>query len=260
MNHLEYNRSYRLLIEELKNNAMVFGAILTGSRARGLSYQTSDTDLYIIVSDKMDAVGINHFKHSLWSRYAESISIDLSLNSVQRLANFRTYAHAGTENAWDRYALVHAVLEFENLGGELADILESKQLLTDAEKSTEVAGSFPAYLNYAYRSVHSLHHQNKLAAVLDAAHSVHYLVTMIFSLHNRVRPFNKFLEWELTNYPIPGIDFNEFLRQLKHISGEACLADQRDCFCLITEMAREQGFGQCIDDWGEKLRILQKPA
>lgn len=249
----EYACRYQCLIDELKNNRFVLAAILSGSQARGLSHRFSDTDMYIIVSDELNQDGLGELRETIYRKYSKLVAIDLSLNAVQSLSSFKSYARIGTRTAWDRYALVHAVLEFDKLNGEINKILRDKQTLTNDEKQFEVKRAFPSYLNYVYRSTQSLNLGDRFAGQLDASQSIQFLVRALFALHNRVAPFNKFLEWELTHYPLEAIDSDELCRRLNRISRKASLRDQQVCARLVGQLARYQGFGRFVDQWGKKL-------
>jgi hypothetical protein len=121
------------------------------------------------------------------------------------------------------------------------------------------------FINFTYRALKS--HRDGLtdAARLDSAESVASMLDVVFSLSARVRPYNKYLAWELSKHPLPGADWQDG-RLLRCVNGllegseaavrESFLAVERECH------AYEKRVGQCemsevIDAWGEELRLLR---
>ena len=58
------------------------------------------------------------------------------------------------------------------------------------------------YINSTYRSLRNRMVGIELGAELDSAESLPNLLTAIFAFESRVRPFNKYLEWELRTHPL----------------------------------------------------------
>ncbi len=61
---------------------------------------------------------------------------------------------------------------------------------------------FDAYRNTRFRPAKNRRDGNTEAAVLDAAESVASLLDVVFTVEGRVRPYNKFLRWELDIPPL----------------------------------------------------------
>jgi hypothetical protein len=97
-----------------------------------------------------------------------------------------------------------------------------------------------------------------LAARLDAAESVPYFLTTLFALHERVRPFNKYLCWELEQHPLSGDEWSaEQLLPLLEAAVAGDLAAQRSLFRKIERLARGHGHGDVIDGWGDDVDWLR---
>ena len=69
-----------------------------------------------------------------------------------------------------------------------------------------------------------------LAAHLDAVESVPQLLNVVFGHEGRLRPYNKFLEWELKNYPLqhlpwPSEDFIQAIGKVLQIGDIEIMKD-----------------------------------
>ena len=72
--------------------------------------------------------------------------------------------------------------------------------------------------------------------------------------HGRVRPYNKWLEWELREHPLPAaVD----LSRLERIARTGDLADQQALFRETEALARELGHGATIDGWEPDVAFLR---
>ena len=67
------------------------------------------------------------------------------------------------------------------------------------------------WLNYAYRALKNDRDERFFERRLDAAESVPWLLDVIFTLAGRVRPYHKYLPWELRRHPLADWDADELL-------------------------------------------------
>src|SRR5205823_14950747 len=74
--------------------------------------------------------------------------------------------------------------------------LDAKETVPAELRDERARRSLGAYVNSTYRAL-------RYGTRLDAAEAVPALLTAIFALEGRVRPFNKYLEWELRHHPLP---------------------------------------------------------
>jgi hypothetical protein len=93
-------------------------------------------------------------------------------------------------------------------------------------------------------------------ARLDAAESVPALLTMVFALHGRVRPYNKYLIWELTRYPLGSARWDGLPALLDRVLGGDVEA-QRYLFAAAEHEARLRGHGDVLTAWGDALALLR---
>lgn len=236
--------TYDALVELATADPAVVGLVLKGSRAHdGMITQHSDHDLYVVLADGA-TTGL--------TRLAGHRTAELDLVIVS-LTEFRAAGSPGFE----RYALARARIVFDRLEGGIARILADKARLGADEAFQDAGGWLDAYVNSLYRSVKNHRDGQALAARLDAADSMRFLLELLFALDRRPRPYNKYLEWELARYPLPGWDTDVLLRAVDRISATGDVALQRRLFSLVEMAAREAGHGEVLDAWGEDLDLMR---
>ncbi|WP_055693544.1 hypothetical protein [Streptomyces prasinopilosus] len=236
--------SYDAFVELAAADPSVAGLVLTGSRAHdGMVTRYSDHDLYVVLAE--DAT-------SDLTRFAGHRTAELDLVVVS-LSEFRAAGMPGFE----RYALARARVLLDRLDGCIARILADKARLGAEEAFRDAGDRLDAYANSLYRSVKNHRDGRTLAARLDAADSMRFLLELLFTLDRRLRPYNKYLEWELDRHPLPGWDTGVLLRAVDRVSATGDVALQRRLFALVEAVAREAGHGPVLDAWGEDLDLMR---
>ncbi|QKV72383.1 hypothetical protein HUT13_25945 [Streptomyces harbinensis] len=228
----------------------VVGLVLSGSRAHdGMATGRSDYDVHVITRDHPHAAvrELDGFR---------SGHLDLV---VMSLADFRIRGLPGDPQGWQRYAYVHARVLLDRLDGTIARILDRKRTLDRAEARNAVDSCLDAYVNQTFRSLKSHRDGRATAGHLDAAESVPLVLEVLFALHQRVRPYNKYLRWELTRYPLgdPRWDAERLLPTLGRILTDGDPDTQRSLFTAVEAAARRAGHGPVLDSWGSDLRLLR---
>ncbi|MFE0175959.1 hypothetical protein ACFWZ2_26915 [Streptomyces sp. NPDC059002] len=224
----------------------VVGLVLKGSRAHAhMATRHSDHDVYVVLADGATTE---------LSRFAGHRTAQLDL-VVCSLDEFRAAGMPGFE----RYALARARVVLDRLDGGIARILAAKAGL-DADEAFRAADEWlDAYANSLYRSVKNDRDGHPLAARLDAADSIGFLLELLFALDRRPRPYNKYLEWELARFPLPGWDTGMLLDAMDRISGTGDVAVQRGLFAQAEAAARRAGHGAVLDAWGADLSLMRPP-
>jgi hypothetical protein len=219
----------------------IVGVVVTGSRGRrALVHDESDWDLRVAVRDGDDA-----FADSLDTPHGSSIEI-----AATTLPRFRDWPE------WDRYSFAHADVVLDKLDGEFARIVEALGTLGAEEAHAVAREALDAYTNALYRALRDAERGLELAAKLDGADAVSALLTAVFALERRVRPFNKYLRWELEAHPLNGWDAAALLALVDAALGADPEA-QRALFRAVESRVRAAGHGDVIDEWEPHVEFLR---
>lgn len=238
--------TYHAFVELAEADPAVVGLVLKGSQAHeGMSTGYSDHDLYVVLADGATTDLIRFRGH-------RTPELDLVIIS---LAEFRAAGMPGFE----RYALARARVVLDRLDGGIGRSLAAKARLGAAEAFRDCDEWLDAYANCLYRSVKNDRDGHPLAARLDAGDSIRFLLELLFALDRRPRPYNKYLEWELARYPLPGWDTGRLLDAVDGISRTGDVVRQRRLFARVETAARRAGHGAVLDAWGEDLDLM-RPA
>ena len=195
MTHGDFGEAaYLELLARLEADPTVLGAVLTGSRGRGAFVRDdSDWDVRIFADE---APGARERYATPHGSVVEAVV--LPLRALENLTDPTSAA------AWDRYSYVHATVVVDRTGGSFAASIARMEILP-AESARSIAStSLDDYINSYYRSLKNARAGLVVEAHLDASESLSPLLTTLFAIHRRVRPFNKFLGWELETHPLPG--------------------------------------------------------
>jgi hypothetical protein len=233
--------NYEQWLEFARREERILGVVVTGSRGRGaLVHDASDWDLRVVVRDGHEA-----FADTLDTPHGSEVEV-----SAATLSHFRS-----ATPEWDRYSYAHAAIPVDKLDGRIARLAAEKGRLADDEAKQVARDALAAYTNALYRSLRDAERGLELAARLDAADAASGLLTAIFALERRVRPFNKYLRWELETHPL-GWDVPELLDLLADaLNGTA--AAQRALFNSVEPYIRIHGFGAIVDGWHPQVDFLR---
>ena len=121
------------------------------------------------------------------------------------------------------------------------------------------------YVNMAYRALKSDRDGRALERRLDAAESVHWWLDVVFTLEGRVRPYNKYLAWELREHPlsVPEWSAERLLPQVEAVlDGDAYAV--RAAYAVIERecLAWDERHGghelrELVESWGDELALLR---
>ena len=89
---------------------------------------------------------------------------------------------------------------------------------------------------------------------LDASETIPPLLTTAFALEGRVRPFNKWLRYDLEREPLA---IEGLVERIDRIRRDADLAEQRAMFRDVERLAREAGHGAAVDSWEPNVAWLR---
>jgi predicted nucleotidyltransferase len=210
----------------------VRGVILTGSRARGTETARSDYDVTIAVAEQAQP----------WRHSTRTDTLDEVICTVEALAD--TSVH------WQRYSYRGAKVLLDRLNGGIAQLVERQATLSVEQAITHARTNLDAYINQLYRCVKSRRDGFADAALLDEAESLPWLLETVFALHGRLRPYNKYLLWELESFPLPG-HWNTALMPDRVRTASLRL------FPAVETLARCNGHAEVFEGWGRDIELIR---
>lgn len=218
------------LLERARADDNVVGVIHSGSRGRD-AYVTekSDWDAFVVVREERGEY-----------ESERGFGVEISEVTLAVLADFPD---------WARPALLslHPVLD------KTGEVAEALRTATTVDPAT-AAEPLDAYVNSYYRSAKNARVGLELASLLDAQESVRWWLEFVFAVHGRLRPYNKWLEWELREHPL-AVEVD--LARLERIARSGALAEQQALFRETEALAREHGHGATIDGWEPDVAWLR---
>jgi predicted nucleotidyltransferase len=241
---------YEQLVEAARTDERVLGLVLTGSRGRGAFVrEDSDWDVRLVVSG--DALSKCEERYET----PHGSPVEVAVYSPEQ---FEQAGELGSPNEWDRYSYVHAKVVLDK-DGTIAERVARKSVLPENAAEALAAGALDAYINSYHRSAKNGAAVLAVEAHLDAAESVAPFLTTLFAVHQRVRPFNKYLRWELESFPLGDELWNPdiLLPRLDAIVATGGLAPQQSLFRDAEALARQHGLGHVVDSWGRDAALLR---
>lgn len=229
----------------------LLGVVLSGSVGRGLGTERSDLDVYVVLAD------------TAGRGTARSPLVDEIPIGIQELEAVPPF---GSDGWWQRWSFAWAPILLDRTGGRLEQAIHRQATLTREEQAAILADHdrLDGWLNFAYRSLKSERDGRHREARLDAAESLPWLLDVIFALGGRVRPYNKYLAWELREHPLDGLPAETTVALL-----DSTLAGDPDALRAAFERVesacsafdREQG-GTALTDviaaWGDELSLFHR--
>ncbi len=250
----EREATFSRLVEDARQDPAVLGAFVFGSRSRvGFAEDRSDYDVAVIVRDgSLEGLG---FRDRWPYRHGAPVEV-----VAATLSEFRSHAEPGAESEWARYQYSHVRLLLDKTG-DIRRTLDEKSRIPPEAKDGIVRTTLDGYINFTYRSMRNRMIGLERAARLDAAESVPYLLTAIFAVDGRVRPFNKYVEWELREHPLAEAAWSadRLLPRLDRVlTGE--LEDQQALFRDVDRVGRAHGLADVILAWEPDVAWLRGEA
>jgi hypothetical protein len=213
----------------------VLGLVLGGSRGKGAHITNeSDWDVYVVVQQLP----------ADW-QFARGGLIEPFVLTLDGLREMRD---------WNRYAFAHVEPVIDKTGGEIGRVVAGLGRRDTATADPLLDG----YVNFYYRSLKNHVLGLQLESHLDAAESIAWWLDFLFASHGRVRPYNKWLRWELSVHPLdePWSEQNVVPR-LSRIVATGGIDDQRALFRATEAFARDRGLARVIDGWEPDVAFLR---
>jgi predicted nucleotidyltransferase len=218
------------LLEEARRDENVIGVVLFGSRGKGAFVDDdSDWDVFVVVREHR---GQRPFRHG-----DRIETVEVTLKELRE------------PPAWNRYSLAWLEPALDKTG-DVAEALREAVAVDPAD----AAEPLDAYVNMVYRSLKNARRGLELASLLDAQESLPWYLEFVFTVHGRVRPYNKWLAWELETHPLP---VQVRLDRLDRIARTGSVGDQQSLFGDVEKLARASNHANTIDGWAALLPFLR---
>ena len=237
---------------EVEHGADFLGLVLSGSVGRGVATDRSDVDVYVVLTD--DGV-----RGRDTTRSTAVDEIPVALSELEDLPPF------GSDGWWYRWSFAWAPVLLDRTDGRLPQVVRRQATVTrpEAEEILVAHDRLDGWINYAYRALKNDRDGRALERRLDAAESLPWLLDTVFTLAGRVRPYHKYLPWELREHPLPDWEADELLGLLSAtLDGDP--AAIRASFtrvegaCAAFDRARPQPvLAPVIERWGDELDLFR---
>ncbi len=249
----------RRLLSELarRNDARhgtdLLGLVLSGSAGRGVATERSDLDVYVVLAD----TGVGRRDTTRSAAVDEN---PVTLTQLEQIPRF------GSGGWWFRWSFAWAPVLLDRTGGRLSSALVHQATLTpdEAESILVEHDRLDGWLNYAYRALKNDRDGRPLERRLDAAESMPWLLDVIFALAGRVRPYHKYLPWELREHPLQDWPAEELLAILEAtLDGDPTAIrttfEKVEALCATFDRHRTRPvLTSIVDRWGDELQLVRR--
>lgn len=243
----------RAALDELlaRDDPSIVGLVLSGSAARGMATERSDVDVYVVRDDDVE-------RETLRSPAIDEIA--WSMTDLEQVDRY------GSGGWYFRWSFAYAQVLRDLTGGRVTEAVRRQATVDDDEQRWILVDQdrLDGYVNFAYRALKNHRDRRLLEARLDAAESLPWLLDVVFTLAGRLRPYNKYLPWELREHPldVPEWSAEAFLPELERLlAGDADAV--RRTFAIVDREVRAWDdahgttvCGDLVDEWGPELEIF----
>lgn len=232
------------LAAEVERDPHVLAVVLTGSWAHDMATEHSNVDLLLVLERTERS----------WCRHSTE-GLEVSKMTFDRLRDIPS----DPGRWWDRYSFGRSRVLLDRSDGAVEQALRAWATLTPEETTLAVDFHIDGYLTFAARSLQSHRENRLLEAHLDAVESLPWAMALLFAVHGRVRPANKYLRWELDREPLPGEGWSaeHVVDVLERILHDGSADAQHELFALLGPQARSIGFGGVLDSFQPGISLLR---
>jgi hypothetical protein len=240
-----------------RDDPEVLGLVLTGSAARGMATEHSDVDVLVVLTDEA----------RLGSETSRSPAID---EIPCTLAELEEVPPWGSDGWGFRWQFAWALVLRDRTRGRIEAAVRRQAVLTSDEVRHLLVegGRLDGYLNLAYRALKADRDGRVLERRLEAAESVPWWLDVVFALQGRVRPYNKYLAWELREHPLAVTEWSAdaLVPQVEAIlGGDAAAVGAAYAVVEREALAYDARTGETfcrhvIEGWGSELTVLRQAS
>ena len=242
--------AYAALLDRARGDPAVVGVVVFGSRAAGpFATASSDVDCFVIVD------GSPEDTHPWATNHGDPVEVwPITLDA------FRRHALAGDAFAWNRPAFIRARVDVDKLDGQIGQIVDRKRRLVPDEAQTIAMDGLGAAINSIFRALRNQEAERRLEGRLDGLEAIAPMLTAAFALEGRVRPFNKWLRYELATEPLRMPELAGLGELVERLAEDSSIDRLRDAFRLLERAARSTGYGAIVDGWEPDVAWLRGQA
>lgn len=239
---------------EAAHGSDFLGLVLSGSWGRGMATAHSDLDVYVVLTD-------SGARDRATTRSPMVDEIPLALSELEQVPPF------GSGGWWFRWSFAWAPVLLDRSQGRLEPALLRQATVSpdEAEAILIEHDRLDGWLNYAYRALKNDRDGRVLERRLDAAESMPWLLDVVFTLEGRVRPYHKYLPWELREHPLRDWGADELLSLLQRtLDGDPSAIRETfgrvEAQCAAFDSRRGAPLLMpVIHSWGDELLLLRRP-
>ena len=238
---------------DARHGSGLLGLVLSGSAGRGVATERSDLDVYVVLTDA-------DIGNRDTTRSTALDEIPTTITDLEQVPPF------GSGGWWFRWSFAWAPVLLDRTGGRLPAALVRQATVTNDEAESILVehDRLDGWLNYAYRALKNDRDGRALERRLDAAESMPWLLDVVFTLAGRVRPYHKYLPWELREHPLPDWRAEDLLAILEATldgdpSAIRATFERIEALCAAFDSQRPQpALTTVIAGWGDELRLLRR--
>jgi predicted nucleotidyltransferase len=241
----ELELHYNKFLDFAKRSPYVIGIILAGSRGKGKVTKHSDYDIFVITKNKTPKSikkQILHFKQNDFEIF------------IKPFSQFKKYAAWGGGWVWDRYNFTWLKANLDKTG-KIQKIINEKGVIPKIHIKPFIQSNLDHYINQVYRSIKCHRDGDLLASRLEANESISPLLNAVFALHGRLRPYYKYLLWELKKKPLNKLPISgkDFILLVKKIAETGDIKTQQKLLKTMGSTFTKNGH---YHSWAEKFDWL----
>jgi hypothetical protein len=245
-------QTYAELERRAREDPAILAFWLGGSRGMGRPTQWSDWDIGLIIADNAyekfcAEIGLAEGFQADWRP-----GVDLSARTFPQ---FEAFADWNSDERGYRYTFAHLKALIDKTG-RAQPLIDAKARVPAEAVTSFIHASLDHALNQAYRALKCLRDGDPLASRVEAAEGLNPFLDAVFALHDgRLRPYAKYLAWELTVHPLARLPMTpvDLLARIDAVltpSGHGALSLLlADCEPAL----RAAGHGAAFDGWGDTL-------
>jgi hypothetical protein len=135
-------------------------------------------------------------------------------------------------------------------------LIDAKARVPAGAISDFIHASLDHALNQAYRGLKCLRDGDPGASRLEAVEGINPCLDAVFALHGgRLRPYFKYLRWELDTFPLSALPFDgaTLMQRLLAVMGPDGAIALSDLLATTEAAFRGAGHGRAFDGWAETL-------